>query len=47
MPELTTKLHTQLKQWLKENVAPRYLPQRNEGGSPEDAGCAFPFRDLR
>lgn len=47
MPELTTKLHTQLKQWLKGNVAPRYWPQRDESVSPKDAGGPFPFRDLR
>ncbi len=26
-PELATRLHTQLKTWLKDNVAPRYFPQ--------------------
>lgn len=47
MPELTTALHTRLKQWLKENVAPRYMPQRDESVSPDAAGGPFPFRDLR
>ncbi len=47
MPELTTKLHTQLKKWLKENVAPRYSPQRDKKVTPEEAGGPFPFRDLR
>lgn len=47
MPVLTTKLHAQLKQWLKENVAPRYMPQRDEAVSPEAADGPFPFRDLR
>jgi arylsulfatase A-like enzyme len=28
-PELTARLHQQLKDWLKDNVAPRYFPQRN------------------
>jgi hypothetical protein len=46
-PELTAKLHTQLKQWLKENVPPRYWPQRAEAITPADAGGPFPFRDLR
>ena len=46
-PELTAKLHAQLKHWLKENVAPRYWPQRDERVSPEAAGGPFPFRDLR
>lgn len=46
-PELTAKLHTQLKHWLKENVAPRYWPQRDESVSPEQADGPFPFRDLR
>ena len=46
-PELTAKLHQQLKQWLKDSVAPRYWPQRDENVSPEDAGGPFPFRDLR
>jgi arylsulfatase A-like enzyme len=47
MPELVTQLHQQLKQWLKQNVAPRYWPRRDETVSPEDAGGPFPFRDLR
>ena len=47
MPELTGRLHKQLKQWLKDNVAPRYWPQRDENVSPEAAGGPFPFRDLR
>jgi hypothetical protein len=47
MPELTAKLHTQLKSWLKENVAPRYWPQPDEKVTPEEAGGPVPFRDLR
>jgi arylsulfatase A-like enzyme len=47
MPELTAQLHKQLKQWLKGNVAPRYMPQRDERVSPEAAGGPFPFSDLR
>ncbi len=47
MPEITTKLHTQLKTWLKENVAPRYWPQRDEKVTSETATGPFPFRDLR
>jgi arylsulfatase A-like enzyme len=47
MPELTTTLHTQLKTWLKENVALRYWPKRNESVAPEAATRPFPFRDLR
>jgi hypothetical protein len=47
MPELTTRLHTQLKTWLKDNVAPRYWPQRDEKVTPETASGPFPFRDLR
>lgn len=46
-PELTAKLHDQLLQWLKVNVAPRYWPQRDESVTPEAAGNPFPFRDLR
>ena len=46
-PDLTMKLHKQLKHWLHENVAPRYMPQRDESVSPEDAAGPFPFRDLR
>ena len=46
-PELVTQLHQQLKTWLKQNVAPRYWPKRDETVSPEDAGGPFPFRDLR
>lgn len=46
-PELTEKLHNQLKQWLKDNVAPRYWPKRDETVSPVEAGGPFPFRDLR
>jgi arylsulfatase A-like enzyme len=47
MPELTTKLHAQLKSWLKKNVAPRYFPKRIESVSDAEAGGPFPFRDLR
>ncbi|MCH7226851.1 sulfatase [Haloferula sp. A504] len=47
MPELTERLHDQLKTWLKENVAPRYWPRRNPEVSAEAAGGPFPFRDLR
>jgi arylsulfatase A-like enzyme len=47
MPELTTKLHTQLKTWLKDNVALRYWPKRDESVTPEAASSPFPFRDLR
>ncbi len=46
-PELTAQLHGQLKKWLKENVAPRYWPQRDETVTPDTAGGPFPFRDLR
>ncbi len=46
-PKLTTQLHTRLKSWLKQNVAPRYWPQRDEKVSPESAAGPFPFRDLR
>lgn len=45
--ELTANLHQQLKRWLKDNVAPRYWPQRDESVSPEAASSPFPFRDLR
>ena len=47
MPELTAQLHSQLKTWLKENVAPRYYPIRDESVSAEAAGGPFPFKDLR
>jgi arylsulfatase A-like enzyme len=47
MPELTTKLHEQLKSWLKNNVAPRYFPTRIESVTPAEANSPFPFRDLR
>ncbi|BCX48671.1 sulfatase [Haloferula helveola] len=47
MPELTARLHERLKGWLKSNVAPRYMPVRDESVSPDAAGGAFPFRDLR
>lgn len=46
-PELTAKLHQQLKDWLKQNVAPRYMPKRDETVKPEDASEPFPFKDLR
>jgi len=46
-PELTVQLHQQLKQWLKDNVAPRYWPRRDESVKPADADIPFPFRDLR
>jgi hypothetical protein len=47
MPEITTKLHNQLKSWLKQNVAPRYFPTRIESVTPAEASRPFPFRDLR
>ena len=47
MPELTTKLHDQLKQWLKDHVAPRYMPQPNPKYDAAKDGGPFPFRDLR
>jgi arylsulfatase A-like enzyme len=46
-PELTAKLHTQLKTWLKENVAPRYFPRRDETVRAKSAIHPFPFQDLR
>lgn len=46
-PELTAKLHIQLKQWLKGNVATRYWPKRDKTVSAENAGGSFPFQDLR
>jgi arylsulfatase A-like enzyme len=47
MPELTTSLHEQLKKWLKDNVAPPYLPKKNPDFDPKAPGQAFPFKDLR
>jgi arylsulfatase A-like enzyme len=47
MPELTVKLHTQLRQWLKANVAPCYWPQRDPGVAVKEADGPFPFADLR
>jgi arylsulfatase A-like enzyme len=46
-PELAARLHRQLKDWLKANVAPRYFPRRDEKVSPEAADGPFPFKDLR
>lgn len=46
-PELASRLHQQLKTWLKGNVAPCYWPQRDESVSADDVGGPFPFRDLR
>lgn len=46
-PELTAKLHTQLKAWLKENVAPRYMPKRDETVPAGEVAHPFPFKDLR
>ena len=47
MPELTAKLHAQLKTWLKDNVAPPYFPKPNPDFDPEAPGQPFPFKDLR
>jgi len=47
MPEHTTKLHKQLKDWVTENVAPRYWPQREEYVTAEEVDKPFPIRDLR
>jgi len=46
-PELTARLHTQLKDWLNKNVAPRYFPRRDESVTGESATQPFPFQDLR
>ncbi len=46
-PGLAASLHTRLKDWLKQNVAPRYMPQRDESVSAADANQPFPFHDLR
>lgn len=46
-PEITAKLHQQLKDWLRQNVAPRYFPKRDETVKPEDVSEPFPFKDLR
>ena len=46
-PQLAQQLHARLKAWLRENVAPRYWPQRNESVGADEAGGPFPFRDLR
>ena len=45
--ELTAKLHTRLKAWLRENVAPRYMPGRDETVPAGEAAHPFPFKDLR
>jgi len=45
--KLVATLHQQLKNWLKQNVATRYLPPRDENVTPEAATIPFPFRDLR
>jgi len=45
-PELAGKLHRQLKQWLRENVEPRYLPTLNPDYRPQDDPRPA-FRDLR
>lgn len=47
LPELTTQLHNQLKNWLKTNVAPRYHPRRDSSVPADTATSPFPFRDLR
>jgi arylsulfatase A-like enzyme len=47
LPDLTAKLHAQLKAWLATNVAERYMPRRDATVNPEDVGTPFPFRDLR
>ena len=47
MPDLTAKLHTNLKQWLKENVAQRYIPRLDATVTPDTVSDPFPFLDLR
>ena len=47
MPELTEKLHKQLKDWLKANVAERYMPRHNASYQQSNGGAPFPFKDLR
>ncbi|GHC53218.1 sulfatase [Roseibacillus persicicus] len=46
-PELTQKLHSQLKTWLGENVSEQYLPTLNPDFNPQDKELPFPFQDLR
>lgn len=46
-PELTARLHKLLKHWLEQNVAPRYMPKRDQSVPPEFATKPFPFKDLR
>jgi len=46
-PELAAKLHTRLKTWLNENVAPRYFPRRDETVPAEESTIPFAFKDLR
>lgn len=46
-PETVKRLHQQLKDWLKQNVADCYLPKPNPDFDPKTPGHPFPFTDLR
>jgi arylsulfatase A-like enzyme len=46
-PKLTRKLHTRLKSWLNEHVAPRYFPRRDRTVKEAQASTPFQFQDLR
>lgn len=46
MPEMRDQLMKQLRSWLKNNVAPRYLPIRDADYRAEDDNRPYPFMDL-
>ena len=45
-PELTSKLHKQLRLWLKENVKAQYFPVSNPAYTAEGDTRPYPFKDL-
>lgn len=47
MPELTQRLHEQLKKWLRDHVEERYMPQLNTNYKESERRAPFPFKDLR
>ncbi|MGB0742991.1 MAG: sulfatase-like hydrolase/transferase, partial [Opitutales bacterium] len=46
-PELTSKLHQQLKNWLNTNVSKRYFPRLASDFKESPEQQPFPFKDLR
>ena len=47
LPELKSEIFKELQSWLKNNVAPHYMPQLNPNYDATKDKRPYPFRDLR